>query len=139
MVKAIAAERKKEEDERKKQQHDERIKKAKAIQPPSLAESSIIGDVAVGEPAIRMTRRQKRKSVGEAASNTTSTMNPTNSSSSTVALTITGRRILAAPGADVMATIPAEELDEHAGLDESALREHEEVAKAIRSFAYRLS
>jgi hypothetical protein len=38
-----------------------------------------------------------------------------------------------------VATIPAEELDEHAGLDESALQEHEEVTKAIRSFAYRLS
>jgi len=32
-------------------------------------------------------------------------------------------------GVDVVATVPAQELDEHEGLDEASLREHEEVTK----------
>jgi hypothetical protein len=40
-----------------------------------------------------------------------------------------GIPVLAPGTANVVATVPAEELDEHEGLDESALREHEEVTK----------
>ena len=94
----------------------------------------------------RMTRRQRRKSVpGEddtvalAASQVERTPGSAASPSETsVPLIAAEKEVVEIPtaaatqttiGEHVVATIPAQELDEHEGLDEASLREHEEVTK----------
>ena len=114
-AKAIAAERKREEELFRKKSEEQRNRAEAA-----LAESAAASATGEGETAVRITRRQKRKSEG-AEGDLASAL----SAAGTGIPTIT-------PGADVVATVPAEELDEHAGLDESALREHEEVTKVRR-------
>jgi len=119
MAKAVAAERKKAEDEHRKKVEEER-RKSEAV----LSESTTVAiPNDTDTTAVRITRRQKRKSVGDPGVGGEVPNNVGHN-----AVVVPGIQVIA-PGIDVVATVPAEELDEHAGLDESALREHEEVTK----------
>jgi hypothetical protein len=118
MAKAVAAERKKAEDEHRKTFEEER-RKSEAV----LSESTTVAmPNDTDTTAVRITRRQKRKSVGDPG------VGEVTNNVGHNAVVVPGIQVIA-PGIDVVATVPAEELDEHAGLDESALREHEEVTK----------
>lgn len=119
VAKAIATERKKAEDEQRKKLEEERRKIETALAESTTAAISTDCETT----AVRITRRQKRKSAGDQGAGGEVTNN-----AGLNAVIVPGIRIIA-PGVDVVATVPAEELDEHAGLDESALREHEEVTK----------
>jgi histone acetyltransferase MYST1 len=89
----------------------------------------------------RMTRRQRRKSnVGEDDGGTGNPQEMTGSPADTTATQededpkevlkiATSAATQTKIGEHVIATIPAQELDEHEGLDEASLREHEEVTK----------
>ena len=115
-ARSLAAERKREEQEkRRKQEEQERNRLQEQQQQQQLLSQQDGTDEDTPAPATRLTRRQKRKSTeGTDISRQVST---------------TGIPVLTPGTANVVATVPAEELDEHEGLDESALREHEEVTK----------
>jgi hypothetical protein len=118
MAKAVAAERKKAEDEHRKKLEEDRRKSIAAL----TESATVVVPTDTDTTAVRITRRQKRKSGGDSA-----VQEVTNNVGHT-SVVVPGIRVIAS-GIDVVATVPAEELDEHAGLDESALREHEEVTK----------
>lgn len=94
----------------------------------------------------RMTRRQRRKSdvmdglqatldgnaTGEADTPLSSEMDV---DKEVVTIATTAKAETKQVGQHVIATIPAQELDEHEGLDEASLREHEEVTK-VKNVAF---
>lgn len=118
MAKAVAAERKKAEDEHRRKFEEDRRKSIAAL----TESATVVVPTDTDTTAVRITRRQKRKSGGDPTVQEV-TNNVVHNS-----VVVPGIRVIAS-GIDVVATVPAEELDEHAGLDESALREHEEVTK----------
>ena len=88
----------------------------------------------------RLTRRQRRKRAGTADDPFASSFGTAGGDVSAGAAaagasgvgSISGAGAVAVEehiGKDVVATVPAQELDEHEGLDEASLREHEEVTK----------
>lgn len=116
---------------------------------------SSTGELAPNTPADektpRMTRRQRRKSdfdipslandrfVGSEEKKQTSgnSLSPANSTADhhqmVKMIATTAAAETTKIGDHVVATIPAQELDEHEGLDEASLREHEEVTKVCCS------
>jgi hypothetical protein len=118
MAKAVAAERKKAEDEHRKKLEEDRRKSIAAL----TESATVVVPTDTDTTAVRITRRQTRTSGGDSV-----VQEVTNNVGHT-SVVVPGIRVIAS-GIDVVATVPAEELDEHAGLDESALREHEEVTK----------
>jgi MYST family zinc finger domain/RNA binding activity-knot of a chromodomain len=96
------------------------------------------------EMTSRMTRRQRRKTDvldsqlstpdGGADSDTPLPM-PTEPDKEVVTILKVAKAETTVVGQHVVATIPAQELDEHEGLDEASLREHEEVTK-VKNVAF---
>ena len=81
------------------------------------------------EEQLRLTRRQRRKSTRS----TTEDVDPTNNKEKQLSAPTTVTTLLPAANdeqiKDKIVTVAAQELDEHEGLDEASLREHEEVTK----------
>ncbi len=73
----------------------------------------------------RLTRRQRRKSRGNNDNESTQQNKTHTSASSLVTTFLPGQESIQ----DKVVTVAARELDEHEGLDEASLREHEEVTK----------
>ena len=93
----------------------------------------------------RMTRRQRRKSTSgdedttpnqtEKAFGSPESPNTQDDSDKEIVKIATTAATETTIGDHVIATIPAQELDEHEGLDEASLREHEEVTK-VKNVAF---
>jgi hypothetical protein len=115
---------------------------------PALAAGTASGD----DTTPRMTRRQRRKSdidlpsmesgTGESSEGEPAALTSAASESAdnevvkeVVTIASTTPAETTKVGDHVVATIPAQELDEHEGLDEASLREHEEVTK-VKNVAF---
>jgi len=120
--------KKKEEDRQKRLLAEIGLTSEDAMQ-QLLLEQQQHGDEPTGQ---RLTRRQKRKRGGE--NNDENTQSGGGSGTITGNATNMGTTFPAGNSKqqvalDVVATVEAQELDEHEGLDEASLREHEEVTK----------
>jgi len=140
--------KKEEERKKRKQLVDELTKKEAAdlaLAMQSRASRRARGDLSENQESAetpRMTRRQRRRSTTD-DDGTVIVLNIDKSpgdDSTAFTEVIETKEVVQIPtpsaskettiGEHVVATIPAHELDEHEGLDEASLREHEEVTKS---------
>ena len=143
-AKALTQQQKKRKDE---EESDRKKRKEEDRQKRLLAEIGVDADAAMNQLLLdqqnnedsagqRLTRRQRRKSRGDTVEDPSGgTGQGSGSGASTTMSLASGGTVVPGGvvkqqvGVDVVATVEAQELDEHEGLDEASLREHEEVTK----------
>ena len=145
-AKARMLKKEEEKKKRKQLQVDEQTKAAAEVATQSRASRRATSRTDLMENSEsaetpRMTRRQRRKTVDDDGTvvMSNSDKSPGDDPSSLIPDAIETLEVIKIPthtaakettiGEHVVATIPAHELDEHEGLDEASLREHEEVTK----------